>query len=353
MKSRLILLFFLIFCARFLQAQDPVYSLSFEHKSLMNPSLIGRDGEGKVRVGSVYRNLYKPLYGNLQASAVTADYSFCNSIIAIGLIAGNETQGGGFLKTNNMAGILGLRKNIKRDWALNAGFQFGLIKQNLDWGNLVFSDQLNPIFGPIYQSSNDNLRLSSKLSADLGFGLDLTHFNYGKNGSKNGMNFGFAMMHATNNTNLGVLTNYVLPRRYTFHGNWIHRKNPNNSANSFQIMARYDQQYQFKQCLLRMNYFFLDEFSLGLGYRGSYSFAGNINSPLFVANFALNQQLNFQVLYEYSLGGSGLLNAGNTFEIGLIFRSASSYCISDGKVTKSRGRNVCPVFNKTKSAPTF
>jgi type IX secretion system PorP/SprF family membrane protein len=339
--------------------QDPIYSLSFENKSTINPSLIGRDGPGKFRSSIFHRNLFRPIRGPLHASDFSIDYSFCNSIFALGLNASNETQGDGFFRTNNLNVILGATSVLGKSWIANGGMQFGIIQQKVDWNEYLFSDELSPIYGAIYRSSNDMTTLVSKISPDVSFGFDLTNFNYGRNGSRNATNFGFALMHLTNNTNTGILNNYVLPRRFTAHLNWIHRKNPKNISKSFQIMGRYDRQLQFNNVLLRCNYSIIEEFTFGIGIRGSYSVIGNINSPIFSANFNPSSNLSINFCVETSFGGANLIGAGNSVEIGIIFRSTNPFCFSNGKFnglgggSKNKSRAICPVFNKTKTAPTF
>lgn len=352
MSKRLNVLVLLLFCSAWVQAQDPIYALSFEQKSWLNPSLIGRDGEGKVRLSSVHRNLFMPLQGAVHATAVAADYSFCNSIFAVGIQAGSEVQGSGFLQASHAAGILGIRQNLQRNWVVNAGLSLGLVQQNLNWDEYVFSDQINPILGAIYPSSNDALRLSSRLAADVGFGADMTRFWFGKNGSRHAFNLGGAWLHLTNATNVGILNNYNLPRRLTFHGSWLRRPNPSSVANTWHLMWRLDRQAQFNTALSRVQYYINDELNLGVGYRGSYSTAAMMHASVFSLGIHATEQISFQVVYETSWGQGKLVGAGNTFEIGLIFRSAQSHCGSGARGTRG-SRLVCPVYNKTKTAPTF
>lgn len=335
-----------------LLAQDPIYSSSFEQKSWLNPSLIGRDGEGKVRVSSVHRNLFLPLQGMVHSTAAAVDYSFCNSKFAVGLNVGSEVQGNSFLQATHASGILGIRQNLQRDLVLNGGLLLGMVQQSLDWDSYVFSDQLNPIFGAIYPSSNEQLRLSSRMAADVGMGMDITRFRYGRNGSRNALNMGFAWMHLTNASNVGVLNNYILPRRLTLHASFIRRKNPSSVAQSQQFMIRADRQAQFTQVLFRWQYYLRDEINMGLGYRGSISSVGTLHSPIFSLGFAISEQLNMQVIYESSWGNGRIVGAGNTFEIGIILRSAASHCLNGTHASRS-SRAVCPVFTKTKSAPSF
>jgi hypothetical protein len=345
----------LFFLPVILLAQDPIYTLSYEHKTFLNPSLIGRDGAGKLRTALVHRNLFRPLYGPIHNTSAAFDYSFCNSIFALGFNASNETQGNNFYMTNLVSGILGVRRNLSNHWTANAGLSFGLIQQNVDMNEFVFSDQLHPIFGAIYQSSNDQMTINSKLSPDIGFGFDFTNYNQGKSGSRNALNIGFAFQHITNNTSIGLFNDYVLPRRYTGHFCWIHRKNPNTIAQSFQVSGRYDRQLFSNHVLVRGDYAFKDELSLGLGMRSSVSGNTNLIAPLFHCALSLNEQINFHISYEASIGGSKFSNAGNTFEIGIIMRTKDTYCLMNGGIMKGngRGRMICPVFNKTKAAPSF
>lgn len=357
-------------------AQDPIYSMGFEQKSTMNPSLIGRDGEGEIRTSIIHRNLYRNFYpeirGPLHSSNLNVDYSLCNSMFALGLNANNETQGDGFLMTNNFSfsssirilypknkrNILNTIFNMNGTGQLNLGASFGLLQQKIDWDEFIFSDQLNPIYGNVNTSTNSNMNFVSKISTDVNIGGDYTNIYDGRNESKNAINIGLAFHHI-NNVNVGILNDFALPTRYTFHYSWIRKRNKENLANSFQLMTRFDKQNDFSNLLLRFNYSFLDELSVGIGYRGAYTIIGNINSPLFLLNIYPSSGLNINFCYEPTIGGANAIFSGNTFEIGIIYRSSNIYCISNGKLNvkggkSSMGKRIpCSLFEKSKSLPPF
>ncbi|GAB1448457.1 hypothetical protein MASR2M44_14690 [Bacteroidota bacterium] len=354
MKGILNAILFVLMCISVL-AQDVLYTNSYAHKAYLNPALIGRDGSGIIRSSLMHRNLFQPLHGPSYHSSFAADYSLCNSVFALGMLAGNETQGNNFFQTNHAALQLGIRRILNREWTANAGFQFGVVQQTIDWNEFVFSDQIHPIFGSIYPSAMDGTRISSSLSPDISAGFDLTRFAYGKNGSKSAFNLGFAVHHITNNSDIGILSNYILPRRYTAHFSFIKRKNPATIAQSWEFSGRYDRQLASNHGMMRVNYFFMDELGMGIGLRSSFHPQAQLVSPTFAIQYNHSEQLNFYLSYEASLGNSSFTNAGNTFEIGLIFRSKEAHCpggsFLNGK--GSGGRMICPVFNKSKVAPGF
>lgn len=349
----------ILFSISNVKSQDPIYSMGMEHQSSINPSLIGRDGEGNYRFSSIHRNLYRPLRGPLFSTDINFDYSFFNTDVNIGLNANQEMQGDGFLETTKFSGLLGLVKVLKRnsekgrfltkyingDLLANVGFKFGLQQQKINWDEFVFSDQLNPIYGNIYNSSNDYLKLNSKVTPDIGFGFDLTNFNTGKS-SKNALNLGFAVMHIGNNTQIGLINDFILPKHYTYHFSWINRPDKSKSwAKQFQLMARYDKQGQYENWILRGNYHYFTKMAFGAGYRISNYNIGNLNSVFINFNFYPTNTFSFYFSYEFIISGRTMLNSGNTIDLGLILRSGNKK--AGGK------RKPCPVFISKAAIPMF
>ncbi len=124
-------------------------------------------------------------------------------------------------------------------------------------------------------------------------------------------------------------------------------------------MARFDIQNQFSNLILRGNYYILDDLSLGLGYRGAKSVLGNINSPIFLLNLNFARGFNLNFCYEPSVGGANLILAGNSIEVGIIYKTSKSYCISNGILSSKGGKSTklkripCPLFKDSKSLPPF
>lgn len=136
-----------------LKAQDVDFSQFFNNPTYYNPAYVGLTQGLKVRLN--YRREWTGLSGDYHAYDFSADIADRNIPGAggIGIIATSDLQGLGMIKTT-MAGIIpSVRIPINSFSVFQMGALISIISRQVNWNNLVFSDQLDPRLGNIGPSS--------------------------------------------------------------------------------------------------------------------------------------------------------------------------------------------------------
>jgi len=144
----------LAFCMLFftsvtcLFAQDIRFSQFYANKLYLNPALAGSTNYSNVSLN--YRNQWP----NLDLPYVTYSVSFDNFYEAlnggIGITVIQDDQGDGALKTTTFAGMYSFYLRINDDLIVRPAIQAAYMQKKVDWANLVFPDQVSPIYGSIF-----------------------------------------------------------------------------------------------------------------------------------------------------------------------------------------------------------
>ncbi|TWR31747.1 type IX secretion system membrane protein PorP/SprF [Mucilaginibacter pallidiroseus] len=208
---KLVLFFALAFSAPGLMAQDHMYSQFFNSPLYLNPALNGQF-EGDLRVNLIYRNQYTSVPGSLSYLSASVDLSVPQFGGGIGLLFSRSSEGTAYLNKNNISGIYSY--SVGSDaYVLSFGLQAGVTNRSVDFGKLVFGDQIDPRLGYIPGSTSgaDLPQFNNKFYFDAGFGLNLTAGNF---------NIGGAAMHVNQPNESFTGTTYKLPVRATAHASY-------------------------------------------------------------------------------------------------------------------------------------
>jgi type IX secretion system PorP/SprF family membrane protein len=178
-----------------IKAQDPNFSQFFMNEVYYNPALTGiNDG---LRMGTSYRNLWGPIPSKFNTGSVFVDGAGVNKM-GLGLLASMDVEGEGKLRTTAIAGNYSYRMLEARNFRLQLGIQGQYVRKQVDWSQLVFSDQMDEVFGNINSSSFIVPQMDITQYVDFGSGVALK-FNAG--GKTSGQNktmtgtFGLAVHH--------------------------------------------------------------------------------------------------------------------------------------------------------------
>jgi type IX secretion system PorP/SprF family membrane protein len=337
------------------KAQDPVHSQFYYNRLELNPAFAGNDGVGKFRANLFHRNLYRPIKGPFNSSNFSMDYSLCNANIGLGLIASNENQGDGFLATNKVEGVLGIGPiRIGSNMIVSAGMKIGYVFQNLDWSKYTFSDQFDPILGNVRPSVNSSIVSDFSNAPVIGIGLNLSGWNWKRTFA---WNAGFAGNNLFGRTQLGYLSPYILPARYTLYGAITMHRNPAINSNSGRIFTRLDLQdftgTKFITNILLGEYYFNNTLNLGLGIRTALGSTTKAINALIIST-GIQPVSTLKIIGSYEINVSGTAN-GNTFELGMVWVPEQEICALNSFLnmfrSKKRGggrvnKINCPVFGK-------
>lgn len=356
MRFRIVILNLLILTfISSLKAQDPVYSQFNYNRLELNPAFAGNDGVGRFRANLFHRNLYRPIKGPFNSSTFGLDYGLCNANIGLGLIASNENQGDGFLQTNKIEGVLAVGPlRLASSVKISAGMKIGFVFQNLDWSKYTFSDQFDPIYGNVKQSVNSTIISDFSNAPIIGIGLNLSGWNWKRTFAWNG---GFSGNNLFGRTQLGYLSPYVLPARYTLYGAVTIHRNPAINSNSGRIFTRIDLQdflgTKFVTNILLGEYYFNNTLNLGFGFRTALGSTTKSINALIIST-GIQPVSTLKIIGSYEINISGTAN-GNTFELGMVWVPEQEICAMNGFLNMFRSRKkgggrvnkmICPVFGK-------
>ena len=214
MRGQLKLL--ILFCSAMLicgvsTAQDHMYSQFFNSPVYLNPALNGQF-EGDLRMNLIYRNQYTSVPGSLSYISASIDYNVPQFGGGIGLLFTRSNEGTAYLNKNNISGIYSYSVGSE-SFVLSFGLQAGVTNRSVDFGKLVFGDQIDPRLGyiPGSTSTADVPLFNNKFYFDSGAGINVTAGN---------LNIGGALQHINrpNESFTGIPSK--LPMRGTMHASY-------------------------------------------------------------------------------------------------------------------------------------
>jgi type IX secretion system PorP/SprF family membrane protein len=162
-------------------AQDHMYSQFFNSPLYLNPSLTGQF-EGDLRMNLIYRNQWTSVPGPLSYLSASIDYNVPRFGGGIGLLVTRSSEGTAYLDNTNISALYSYSVGSE-DFVLSFGLQAGITNRVINYGKLVFGDQIDPTLGIVSGSSAgaSALPFNNKFYFDSGFGTNLVvgDFNIG------------------------------------------------------------------------------------------------------------------------------------------------------------------------------
>jgi len=198
------------------KAQDVDFSQFFNNSTYYNPAYVGLTKGLKVRMN--YRRQWTGLSGDFHAydfSADVADRSLPGAG-GIGIIATSNLQGLGSIKTSMVGLIPAVRIHINRFSVFQLGAMVSVVSRQVNWNNLVFSDQLDPRLGNIGPSSFPTPGSRPIIFPDFAVGGIYQMKINNVVGT-----FGFAVHHITQPDQSFLQDVSPLPREYVAHGDLV------------------------------------------------------------------------------------------------------------------------------------
>ena len=206
------------------QAQDHMYSQFFNSPLYLNPALTGQF-QGDLRMNFIYRNQFTSVPGSLNYISGSIDYNIPKFGGGIGLLFTRSSEGTAYLNTNNISGLYSYSIG-SQDFVLSFGLQAGVSNRTIDWGKLVFGDQIDSQIGfiPGSTSAAEAPQFNNRFYFDSGAGINLATGEF---------NIGAAVQHINTPNESFTGTPAKLPMRLTTHVSYRWDLNPddNNDEN--------------------------------------------------------------------------------------------------------------------------
>lgn len=363
----------LLVCASALPAQDPVLSQFFANRSYLNPAFTGI--EQGLQLTTTARNQWLAADRGYRFYTAAAEWQEPCWRSGFGFMVGHAREGLAPLASSH-AGLLYsyVAPTNRGNW--HFGLKYSINQRRLDWSGLTFSDELDPVFGDIYESIVASGR-ESVMFHDFAFGIirrwDSKTLSNGKNRYSLRSHFGLAVNHAASLLGDGpdesfLRTGAEVPARITLHGGTIipfeflrgvGRKitlSPN-----FRIETQGFRPLDLSKSLTLFSgglyVIFLNQFTAGVLWHSRSPLAGakHTNSMTFAAGFSSQPQDtkkdNFYLGLSVDVNASGLgIRSNNIYELNFryAFRGRKTFCErGHGRNRKPWGRGKvmdCPEF---------
>ena len=227
-KNRFFILF-LLFQNLFVFGQDPSFSQFFQKSPYVNPAYTGILGGSEIHSIIHHRSQWTSIPIRFTSSLVSLDWRVCQKNLGVGLIVFQNTEGEALYESTDISLPIAAHIPISNFHSISGAIQTTFATRSIEWDRLVFSDELDPILGNIYNSSatrpNESyfrIYPSAGLIFTGKYNNSLKRHDY--------YTFGIAAHHLPvgNNTEsfYGLYENARYPTKFTFHANLFNKVMP-------------------------------------------------------------------------------------------------------------------------------
>jgi type IX secretion system PorP/SprF family membrane protein len=306
-------------------AQDINYTQYFSTPLYYNPAFTGLNTGLRARF--TFRDQWPTLPVDIKSYYFSADIGDRNLPGAggLGIMIQSDNPGYGLINNLQAALTLGVRVPVTSYMVIQVGVKAAVVQRLVNWDELVFSDQLDPKYGNIYQTGFIPPDADKRVFPDFAAGGILQFIS--PEGNING-NVGFAVDHLFR-PDQAFLTNASapLPRKYVAHGDVVIASG--YSSSSFYRSADeplkvnigfiYQNQAKFNSLELGLN---LLKFNIYLGGWYKTTMSGNTGTSIALLagyRYMFAPDMSIKFIYSYDLQVSkSLAGTGGAHEISLV-----------------------------------
>lgn len=292
-------------------AQDPIFSQFYAAPLQLNPAFVG--SSHAPRAGMAYRNQWTGFNNAYRTYAVFYEQTLERLNTGVGFNLEGDDAGNGILRTLRASALFSYRLQLTGRLAVKIGAEAGIHQTALDWGRLVFPDQIDPIQGPVITTSELRPDQPNKSLLDLSAGFLLVSPRFW---------LGLGLKHL-NTPDQGILfindnLSGGLPMRYTVNGGMelpLGRSNKGSMASFISPNFLFASQGPYRQVNAGA-YLAVGPVFGGAWFRHTLA---NADAAIFLVGF---RQDMFKLGFSYDMVVSQLATrAGGTYEVtlGLFF----------------------------------
>jgi len=309
-------------------AQDMNYTQCFSTPVYYNPAYTGINSG--LRAGLLFRDQWPNLPSAFKSYCFSADLGDRNlpGSGGIGILVNQDTPGAGLINNFGAALTVGIRIPITGFMVSQLGVKAGFMQRTVNWGDLVFADQLSGKYGNVFQSSFVPPDANKRVVPDFGVGGVLQFLS--PQGNISG-NVGLSVDHLFQPDVSFLSTGSSLyPRKWVGQFDLIIVSGPGGSSSSslsrssddplkFNIGGIYQNQASLSSLQVGLNILKYNIF-VGCWYKSTMTGVVN-NAVALVAGYRYNfyEDMNLKFMYSYDLQMSGALQGtGGAHEITLI-----------------------------------
>jgi len=354
-------------------AQDPQFTQVYLSKVYMNPAYAGVNQELTLSNSNRFQwGRITPQVAPFRTHDVSIDIGSPALRIGTGISLFYNREGEGNLTTTSVSVPFSYAlpldvKGGKTTSALRFGIQASVGKKTIDWSKLVFSDQLDPIYGNIYASSALPAGFESgnilKFNAGVLYQASFSQFTNNTQTVLDASRVSVgAAIHNLSESSVSLISNSesYIPKRYTFHlfVNKVLKGGQDNSDNSTSKYLSIGAVWQGQKTLIESpgsfntstilaSFTINNSMLLGGGWRNKFFLKSKKWDALYVNMIVLaidasEVKSNFDLLlgfnYDYTLPNLGVANTFGSFEISMVIRFIDYFLPQLSKVEKREKR---------------
>jgi len=310
-----IFLCIMLFAPERVTAQDPQFSQFYAAPLYLNPAFAGATQQ--TRVGLNYRNQWPAIDANFVTFSAYIDHFIESKNSGVGLLLMRDTEGQAGLQSTSAALQYAYQLYLTEWLTFRPGFQVAWFNRNVNFSDLTFGDQFNPITGDIENPSVESFGTTSKNFLDLSAG----GIFYTKN-----IWLGFTANHLNkpNQAFEDDANPRELPIKYSFHGGIKIEFTPGTMGSglyakpqerSLTPTFQYKSQGEFDQLDMGL-YLTLEPIIFGVWYRGLPTKG--------IEGFSNNESIVMLVGFTKKGGKGDALNVGYSYDYTISQLGASS-----------------------------
>ncbi len=236
MMRKIILIYFLSTIVLKSVAQDPTFSQFFQKNPYVNPAYTGIYGGKEIHTITHHREQWMQVPIRFSSSLVSIDWRICQKNLGVGLMALQNIQGEGKFTSTDFSIPIAAHIPINDEISISSAIQTTLATRKINWENLIFSDELDPILGEVYTSSATKPNESYfRIYPSAGF--IITKKFKQQRLKHDYINLGIAGHHLPIGRNsesfYGMYENSKYPTKLTIHANWFSKINGIGSFSTY------------------------------------------------------------------------------------------------------------------------
>jgi len=227
----------LLFVTNTASAQDPAFTQFYANPLYLNPAFAGSNDCPRANLN------YRDQWPGIGRTYITTSASWDQHVQSIGgglgVMVAHDRTGDGHLNTTHASLLYSYRLKVNNTFAMKAGFEASFRQIAIDWDNLQFGDQIDPVLGFIFATQEDIVNYMQS--------VQYPDFSAGLLGYSENFFFGFAAHHLTQ-PNQGFISESRLPTKLTAHiGGNIPLSRYKNSVTTISPNFLYQKQQDFQQ----------------------------------------------------------------------------------------------------------
>jgi len=298
------------------KAQDPLFSQFYNNPVYYNPGSVGLTPGLRARF--TVRDQWPQLPADLRNYAFSMDFAERDipGSGGIGLLVMSDNAGTGYLKTSTVGLSTAVRIPLQDNMVSQVGIMTSFVQKRLNWDNLVFTDQLNPVYGNIYESSFEIPNAGNIFYPDFACGGVFRFTESSNTFSAIQGTFGLAVHHLfrPNESFIGLAS--PLPRKLAITGDLVFEIDGDNDKLYFQRVESnkhtfkvnpgfiYERQADFKTYAVGLNVL-KSAIYTGVWFRNRTTELAKSNDLIFMlginAPFTSNTRMKINYTYDFVL----------------------------------------------------